>query len=61
MMHPKAKAEKSCADGGKDNPLVANDGGAGKRGDDHGDQGHGGEKNNVDLRVAEQPEQMLPE
>ena len=61
VMHPKAKREEAGRDQGDDDQTVTDERRAGHRGYDHRDHAGSRQEDDVDLRVAEEPEQMLPQ
>ena len=60
-MSPDEDAEEADEEGGGDHEAVGEDAAVGEVGDDHGGEAHAGEDGDVDLRVAEEPEEMEPE
>ena len=61
VMHPQSEAQKTGADRRQHDPAVADDRPAREGRHDHRDQRDRGQKDDVDLRVTEEPEQMLPQ
>jgi hypothetical protein len=60
-MHPKAEREKAGGDERNDDETVGNERRAAHRGDDHRDHARSRQKDDVNLGVAEEPEQVLPQ
>ena len=60
-MRPHAGGEGGDGHGGEDHALVAEDGLAGEDGEHLGDDAEEGQGEDVDLRVAEEPEEVLPQ
>ena len=61
VMHPQAKADKAHGDNGEHNPTVTHQRTLGEDRNQGGNNPRRRQKNDVHLRVAEQPEQMLPQ
>ena len=61
MVAPDRKAHEADEDARQDHDRVAEQRLAAEGGDDLGDDPEGGQNDDVDLRVSEDPEQMLPQ
>ncbi len=61
VMAPNDEAEQADEDGSGGHHAIADDGAAAEIGDEARDETHAGEDGDVDLRVAEEPEEMQPE
>ena len=61
VMGPNAHADETDGDSGADHDGIAEDGLAGEDGDDFRSEGKTGDDQDVDLRVAENPEEMHPQ
>ena len=60
-MGPHPEAEEADRGPGEDHCRIPEQWLAGEGGEDLGDHPHGGEDQDVDLGMAEQPEQVLPQ
>ena len=60
-MHPQAEAQEPGGDDRKDDQPVSDERGPGHGGHDHRNHAGGGQEDDVDLRMAEEPEQVLPQ
>ena len=60
-MEPNAEADRAGENGGDGHPGIADNGAAGKNRNDHGKHSGGGQKDDVDPGMTEEPEQLLPE
>ena len=61
VMHPQPEGQEPGADRAEHDPRIAHDGRACDSGHDHRGDGDRGQEDDVDLWMAENPEQMLPE
>src|SRR5262249_25059687 len=61
VVRPDAHADESDEDGGADHHRVSEDRFAREDGNDFGDKGEGGEDQDVDFGMPEDPEEMHPE
>ena len=61
VVRPHRDRERCDAEGGEDQALVAEDGFAAEDREDFGDDAEERERDDVDLGMAEEPEQVLPE
>ena len=61
MMDPKPEGEEGHRDQCRDDDPVTGKRSAGEDGEDGGNRARGRQEDDVDLRMPEQPEQMLPE
>ena len=61
MVSPDEDAEEADEQGGGDHDAVAEDFAAAEVAEEHGGEAHAGQDSDVDLRVAEKPEEMEPE
>lgn len=61
MVYPDTETDESDTHFGQHNVGVADHSLAGECGDDRGNQPERGKDDEIDLRVAEDPEQVLPE
>ena len=61
MMHPQAEAEESRRHQRDHDQPIPNEGSPGHRRHDHGDHAGSRQKDDVDFRVTEKPEEMLPQ
>ena len=61
VVDPHAEADDPGHHGRQGEPLVADDRAPGERGHDRGHDPDGGQEDDVDVRVSEDPEEVLPE
>src|SRR3546814_11404524 len=61
MVRPDAEADEAGGEEGKDDQLVTDQLCLRESGDHHRDEAGGGQEDDVDLGVTEEPEQMLPQ
>jgi hypothetical protein len=61
VVHPQAEAQEACGDQGQNDPAVADQPDPDHGRQDHRDHGGGRQEDDVDLRMAEEPELVLPQ
>ena len=61
VVDPQSEAQKACADRSQHKPGVTNDWSPREGRNDHCQQGDRRKKDDVDLRMAKQPEKVLPQ